>query len=361
MSESKLSDGDSGKGRDGDIWCGPGVGRSPSKLPPSKSGRPRPSNLQKALVQDNVPVKIDDKIFVGSLHCAFNQEALKENHITHILNVSGMAATFPKDFTYLSIEIRDKDYTNLLACIPAANIFIEAALESGGAILVHCAGGKSRSPSLIMAYLMQKKGFTYDEALYRLHKQRSVVALNKGFEAQLRAFGEVKCDVYAAHQLLLRQRIALFSAERSAPSDKKSDSKHVPIAPTSVSSPARLRLTRPGSASGILIICVLYSYNKCFVFLSYVFCILIICVLYNMYCIRIVQVIPPLRGMELGFICKSCSQLLFVTSSIVKHNVGADNDGIQPSMDSGDNKGKTEVEEEEEVISFPLIISFISY
>jgi hypothetical protein len=63
-----------------------------------------------------------------------------------------------------------------------------------------------------MAYLMSAKGYTYDEALNTLRTNRSVVALNKGFEAQLRAYGDVKCDVYAAHQLQLRQRIALFSA-----------------------------------------------------------------------------------------------------------------------------------------------------
>ena len=62
-----------------------------------------------------------------------------------------------------------------------------------------------------MAYLMYKYGYSYEQALDQLVRSRSVVALNRGFEAQLRAYGEVSCDVYSAHQLMLRKRIARFS------------------------------------------------------------------------------------------------------------------------------------------------------
>jgi hypothetical protein len=40
-------------------------------------------------------------------------------------------------FSYLSIEIPDKPTSDILSVIPATNIFIEAALESGGEVLVH--------------------------------------------------------------------------------------------------------------------------------------------------------------------------------------------------------------------------------
>ena len=82
------------------------------------------------IVQDNMPLEIVPKIFIGSIHAAFNQEALRELGITHvsyssifppslhrsdffaymsqILNASRLPATFPKQFTYLSVDIRDK-------------------------------------------------------------------------------------------------------------------------------------------------------------------------------------------------------------------------------------------------------------
>ena len=55
-------------------------------------------------------------------------QGLRKAGITHVLNVSGLPATFPGQFTYLSIEMRDKEWSNLLSCIPVANIFMEAGL-----------------------------------------------------------------------------------------------------------------------------------------------------------------------------------------------------------------------------------------
>jgi hypothetical protein len=42
-----------------------------------------------------------------------------------------------QNFTYLTIDIRDAAASDILSCIPASNIFIEAALNSGGEVLVH--------------------------------------------------------------------------------------------------------------------------------------------------------------------------------------------------------------------------------
>lgn len=39
----------------------------------------------------------------------------------------------------------------------SAAAFIDAARESGGAALVHCHEGKSRSVTLVLAYFMQAK------------------------------------------------------------------------------------------------------------------------------------------------------------------------------------------------------------
>lgn len=92
--------------------------------------------LQASIVQDNVPVEVAPGLFVGSIHAAFNVDALKEKKISHILNLAGTHATFPDDFTYLSISIRDKDYSNLLSCLPITTVFIQAGIRAGG-VLVH--------------------------------------------------------------------------------------------------------------------------------------------------------------------------------------------------------------------------------
>ena len=119
--------------------------------------------LDAAVVQDNVPQEIVPGIFIGSIHAAFNQEAMIEHGITHVVNASRIPATFPKQFTYLSIDIRDKEDANILSCIPASNIFIEAGVDSGG-VLVHCFGGRSRSAAFVVAFLMSSRGWTFEKA-----------------------------------------------------------------------------------------------------------------------------------------------------------------------------------------------------
>lgn len=162
--------------------------------------------LDANLVQDDIPLLVIPKIYLGSIHAAFNLDELTAAGITHILNASRIPVTFPGQFTYLSVEIRDKDESNILACIPTTNIFIEAGLDDGG-ILVHCFGGKSRSPAFIAAYLMSSRSWTFDEAYNVIKAARPAVEINLGFECQLRAYHAGNFDVYLAQQLLLRTRI----------------------------------------------------------------------------------------------------------------------------------------------------------
>ena len=43
--------------------------------------------------------------------------------------------------------------------------WIDSALSAGGAVLVHCHEGKSRSVALLLAYLMIDKGHTLKSAM----------------------------------------------------------------------------------------------------------------------------------------------------------------------------------------------------
>lgn len=129
------------------------------------------------------------------------------------MNASRLPITFPKLFTYLSVEIRDRDSSNILACIPTTNIFIEAGLENGG-VLVHCFGGKSRSAAFVCAYIMSSLGWSFDEAYSTVRAARSIVDINAGFECQLRAYHAANCDVYVAQQLLLRTRVRALYKQR---------------------------------------------------------------------------------------------------------------------------------------------------
>jgi hypothetical protein len=64
--------------------------------------------LDTSVVQDQLPSEVIPNIYIGSIHAAFALDALLNRKITHVLNVSRLPSTFPAQFTYLSIDIRDK-------------------------------------------------------------------------------------------------------------------------------------------------------------------------------------------------------------------------------------------------------------
>ncbi|CAF1617735.1 unnamed protein product [Adineta ricciae] len=63
---------------------------------------------------------------------------------------------------------------------------VDKALQSNGKVLVHCSAGISRSPTLVLAYLMKKKRWTLDEAFEKMRKLRRIVDPNVSFIIQLR-------------------------------------------------------------------------------------------------------------------------------------------------------------------------------
>ena len=53
--------------------------------------------------------------------------------------------------------IRDEEEVDIAQHFHSAFSFIEGAKEAGGAVLVHCHEGKSRSVTLALAYLMRSQ------------------------------------------------------------------------------------------------------------------------------------------------------------------------------------------------------------
>lgn len=74
-----------------------------------------------------------------------------------------------------------------------------------GGTLVHCAAGMSRSPALVMAYLMRYRGVTLSQAHRWVQDSRPYVRLNAGFWEQLlqyerRLYGKNTVRVAAVEQ-----------------------------------------------------------------------------------------------------------------------------------------------------------------
>lgn len=123
--------------------------------------------------------------------------------IKYVLSVLDNSISQPKpkpvnmaSFVQKLIILDDTPDADLLAKLTEGCDFIEECLEKGdGGVMVHCQLGQSRSASMVIAYLMRKQGFTYQQALEKVKYRRSIVRPNPGFQKQLALWEEMGCSI----------------------------------------------------------------------------------------------------------------------------------------------------------------------
>uniref|UniRef100_A0ACD5U5I2 Uncharacterized protein n=1 Tax=Avena sativa TaxID=4498 RepID=A0ACD5U5I2_AVESA len=125
-------------------------------------------------------------LYLGSVGAALNKDALKSLNITHILVVArSLNPTFPAEFTYKKIEVLDSPDTDLVKHFGECFTFIDEGVCSGGNVLVHCFAGRSRSVTLVLAYLMNKHQMSLQSAMSLVRSKRPQIGPNEGFMSQL--------------------------------------------------------------------------------------------------------------------------------------------------------------------------------
>ena len=168
-------------------------------------------------------------LYLGSGRDARDEEELHRWKISHILNV---ASDWPKhamtdkqgrELQYLQVPLEDRYSENISWALDRAFEFIEEArgvqeretnekkeqekeeketeenesegekvIETERRVLVHCAVGKSRSPTIVMAYLMKHHNMSLKDAYNLVMQKRRLPGLNvcpnNSFMRQLMAY-----------------------------------------------------------------------------------------------------------------------------------------------------------------------------
>src|SRR5579883_2881879 len=130
---------------------------------------------------------LDGYLYLGSRHVAKDRDLLDQYTITAVVNVTPDEPNhFSNDpqFSYLSCPINDDSDENISAYFDVASDFIEQMRNEGRNILVHCRGGVSRSPTIVLAYLIKYRDMDLQQAFTLVRKCRRIEP-NDGFCKQL--------------------------------------------------------------------------------------------------------------------------------------------------------------------------------
>ena len=133
---------------------------------------------------------VTGQLFVSGWLVAEDWEQLQMFGITHVINTACAVSKcpFPDKISYLPLSIEDSKNEDVHAYFYVCFDFIERALQEGGRVLVHCMEGVSRSCTIAIAYLMWKRGISYNEAQGEIQKVRPICQPNAGFLCQLLDF-----------------------------------------------------------------------------------------------------------------------------------------------------------------------------
>ncbi|XP_010550757.1 PREDICTED: dual specificity protein phosphatase PHS1 isoform X2 [Tarenaya hassleriana] len=150
------------------------------------------------------PSMVMNNLFIGGGLAARSVYTLQHLGITHILclcaNEIGQSDTqYPGLFEYINFSITDDEDANIESIFEEALDFIDHGEQTGGKVLVHCFEGRSRSSTVVLAYLMLRKNLTLLEAWETLKKVHRRAQPNDGFARILlnlekKRFGKVSME-----------------------------------------------------------------------------------------------------------------------------------------------------------------------
>ncbi|XP_019479786.1 PREDICTED: dual specificity phosphatase DUPD1 [Hipposideros armiger] len=134
------------------------------------------------------------KLYIGDEATALDRYRLQKAGFTHVLNAAhgrwnvDTGPNYYRDMAieYHGVEADDLPTFDLSVFFYSAASFIDRALGlDDSKILVHCVMGRSRSATLVLAYLMIHRNMTLVDAIQQVAKNRCILP-NRGFLKQLR-------------------------------------------------------------------------------------------------------------------------------------------------------------------------------
>lgn len=135
-------------------------------------------------------------LYFGSQDIACDPNILNALKITDILSIG---ITVPKynNYIYKFIEAYDLPSFNMNNIFDECFLYIENIRLMGRRIFIHCNAGISRSPTIVIAYVMKHLKIDFEHAFKLVKKTRSTIKPNAGFLLQLKDYDDcLKTNLY---------------------------------------------------------------------------------------------------------------------------------------------------------------------
>ena len=157
----------------------------PQTAPPAQNSLYLLSTNDKDI--DNHPMThIIDGLYIGSESNAKSLEELSSEQIRNIVNVTSHVPLYHSEqFQYCHLPADDTQKQSLLDYFDRAYSFIHQAIEKNEKVLVHCVAGISRSPAIVIGFLMRYAKMSMNDAYDFVKRKRAIVSPNLNFMGQL--------------------------------------------------------------------------------------------------------------------------------------------------------------------------------
>lgn len=139
-------------------------------------------------------------LMLGGFQAAMNFQMFEQTGTKLVINAAGLGlyAHFPKMAKVVSKYTAAGIASILFEWVDASNQpipfedvskavqAIESTVKNNGSVLVHCAQGKSRSSTVVIAYIMWKQKCGFDQAYAFVRSKRQQAEPNEGFQQALK-------------------------------------------------------------------------------------------------------------------------------------------------------------------------------
>lgn len=135
-------------------------------------------------------------IWISDVIAAENPECRKEHNIDAILTVreDTINVTNSTLLHYAWIFAHDEENQCLMSNFNNSYLTLKQWTDAGLNIIVHCDGGHSRAPTVVIAYLMRHDHWSHSYAEKYVQSKRKNVKPNSGFEKQLKVYDVLNCS-----------------------------------------------------------------------------------------------------------------------------------------------------------------------